>query len=59
MGAYNHKFISIPGKILDDNETQVKGGWKVLLLNAPVKVKKTGIDEGIGNCTDKDTTNKI
>ena len=39
--------------------SRVKRGWKVLLLNVPVKVKKTDIDEGIGNCTDKDTTKKV
>ena len=30
-----------------------------LLLNASVKVKKTNVDEGMGNCADKDATKKV
>ena len=45
--------------MLENTETRMKGGWKVLLLNAPVKVKKTDVDEGIGNCTDIDATKKV
>ena len=31
----------------------------MLLLGTPLKVKTTDIDEGIGNCTDKDATKKL
>ena len=31
----------------------------MLLLNAPVKVKKTDVDKGIGNCTDIGATKKF
>ena len=45
------------GATVEDAET--RGRWMVLLLNDYLKVKMTDVDEGMGNCTNKDVIKKL